>query len=77
MQHGGGGGGRDAGGDDKTQDWVCAECGNTNYGWRHTCNRSVGVLAVWEGLVGGTCMPTGLQPAGLPHSVDRCIPLIS
>ena len=28
-----------AGSEDKTQDWTCAECGNTNYGRRHTCNR--------------------------------------
>jgi RNA recognition motif-containing protein len=43
-QMGGGGGGRMGGGgqqpgDEKMLDWNCAECGNTNYGWRHTCNR--------------------------------------
>lgn len=41
QQMGGGGGGRGGGtgSQDKTQDWACEECGNTNYGWRHTCNR--------------------------------------
>ncbi len=44
---GGGGGGMGAGGGgggggtsiDKTVDWACPECGNTNQGWRHTCTR--------------------------------------
>ena len=35
QQMGGGGGGQL----DKTQDWACEECGTTNYGWRHTCNK--------------------------------------
>lgn len=40
-QTGGRGGGTSAGGGpvDKTQDWVCAECSNSNPGWRHTCTR--------------------------------------
>jgi hypothetical protein len=42
MQHMGGGGGRardTSGGQDRSQDWSCSECGNMNYGYRHTCSK--------------------------------------
>ena len=38
-QMGGRGGGGSSAPVDKTQDWVCAECSNSNPGWRHTCTR--------------------------------------
>lgn len=70
---GGGGGARGgmpaAGGGpvDKTVDWVCPECGNTNQGWRHTCTRCKTRRANWPGGSGGGSGGSGgpvANPAG-------------
>lgn len=39
WQQGGAGGAAGGAQHDRTVDWVCEECGNSNPGWRHTCQR--------------------------------------